>query len=660
MDVRLPNGRIISNVPEGMTREELFAKARAAGLMNEAETQPPQPPTERGTLFDPLLQGLTFGWADELGGMGARLGRRLAGAPEERIQRAGEQEVERQRAALADIRERSPYLSLGLEAGGALLSGGPAAKGLSGLYSGLRLGKIAAPVAAAATEGAIAGAGSAEEDRLAGAALGGVLGGGLAGALPVLGAAGRIGMEKLTPLTRKITESPTTTAGRVLGEYVTGAGETPARLLARQRQLGPEATFADIAGPSGQTLGQGVIQADVSGGALTTARREMAKRAAGSTQRLQTDLQDITGIRERLQPSLDAVRARQKAASAPAYQQAYQADISLTPKLKNLLDRPPMQTAWNQARDAAATRGENLPPFFQLDEFGDWKQAGVMPDMQAWDRMKQGIDRMIELETDTITGRLTPFGGDLTALKKELITELDDINPAYREARSIFAGDEAIQSAMRDGERFLNMRTREVTSAVKDMTDSEKESFLTGAMEAIREKMGRARAGEIGEFRFLEQANTKEKLRAIFPEGREGDRQLARLMRMLDRERTFASTQGALVGGSQTAMRQAAGEAVRTGAALPTTVEALTSPFRAGLQAAMQGASQAVSGLGTESIEQLGRLMFDPQQTSRAIAEMQQFGISPERMSDIMARYARGGAMVSPLLGLGAGEMMNQ
>ncbi len=658
MDVRLPNGVIIQGVPEGATREQVFAKARAAGLMTDAESQPPEPP--RGTFFDPLLQGFTLGFAEELGGAGAQIGRLLAGAPYERAKRAGQQEIERQRERLSEVRERARWTSLGAEITGAMATGAPLARGLMAGFGRLGLGGISSPVATAATEGAIAGAGAADEERLAGAVVGGSLGAGVAGALPLVGAVGRYGVEKASPLARKMFEGPQTAAGRVLGEYVTGAGETPARLLARQRQLGPEATFADIAGPSGQTLGQGVIQEDISGQALTTARREMAKRAAGSSKRLQTDLRDITGIEQRLQPTLDNTREIQKAAAAPLYNQAYQADISLTPKLKNLLNRPPMQKAWNEARDAAATRGEELPPFFQLDEFGDWQQADVMPDMQAWDRMKQGIDRMIERETDTITGRVSPAGRDLSILKRELVTELDEINPAYRDARQVFAGGEALQNAMRDGERFLNMKTREVTSAVKDMTNSEKEGFLVGAMEAIREKMGRARSGEIGEFRFLEQANTKEKLRAIFPEGRKGDKQLAQLMRMLDRERTFASTQGALVGGSQTAMRHAAGQAVKSGVALPTTLEALTSPGRALIQSGMQGASEAVSGLGRETIGKLSGMLFDPEQTSRAIAEMQKAGIPDVLMSDIMARYARGGAMISPLLGLGAGEMMNQ
>ncbi len=617
-------------------------------------------PTERGSLWDPAMQGLTFGWADELGSLGARLGARLAGAPEERIERAGQREAQRQRERLEDIRERMPLASLGLEAGGALVSGGPAAKGLMALGRGLGFGKVAAPIAAGTIEGGVAGAGAAEEDKVLGAILGAGTGGIFSAGMPLVGAGLRYGGEKVGPLAKKVFEGPQDTASRVLAESLQAAGITPAILRARQRQLGPEATFTDIAGPTGQTLGQGVIQAEKTGQALGTARRELAKRAGGATRRLQTDLQGITGIEQRLKPSLDAIRARQVAASAPAYNIAYDATISLTPKLKSILNRPPMQKAWNEAREAAATRGEELPPFFQLDEFGDWQKTDVMPDMRAWDRMKQGIDRMIEGETDAVTGRMTPRGRDLTSLKRELVDELDDINPVYKQARQIFAGDEAIQNAMRDGERFLNMKTREVTSAVNDMTGSEKQAFMTGAMEAVREKMGRARSGEIGEFRFLETANTKEKLRAMFPEGREGDKQLAELMRVLDRERTFATTQGQLIGGSQTALRQAAGEAITGRTAVPTIMEVLRNPLSGGVQAALQGTSQAIAGMGPRATAKLGEMLFDPEKTSRAMLEVQRRGISPMDWERLLERYATGGAMVSPMIGLGAGEMVNQ
>lgn len=619
-----------------------------------------QPAAPKGSLLDPLMQGLTFGYADELGGLGAELGSRLAGASPERIKSAGQREMGAQRGRLADVRDRMFWPSMALEVGGAIASGGPLLKGLTAGFRGLGLGNIAANVGSAGVEGALAGAGAADENRILGGTAGAMLGGTAAAGMPLVGAGAKVVGDKTLPYIRKALEAPSSTAGRVLSESMQHAGQTPTLLKARQRQLGPQATFADISGPAGQGLAQGVVQADLTGQALANARRELSKRAAGSTKRLQTDMQGITGINQRLQPTLDAVRARQRAAAAPAYEIAFRNDISLTPKLKNILARPPMQKAWNEARDAAATRGEELPPFLQLDEFGDWQKSGVMPDMGSWDRMKQGVDRMIEGETDAITGRVTPKGRDLSMLKKELVSELDEINPTYKTARQAFAGDEAIQNAMRDGERFLNMKTRQVTSAVKDMTDSEKEGFLTGAMEAIREKMGRARAGEIGEFKFLELGNAKEKLRSIFPEGRTGDKQLAEVLRTLDRERTFATIQGLVTGGSQTALRHSQGEALKTGVGMPSSIDMLTNPLRGGMQAALQGANKALSGIGQKPIAELGNMFFDPQQASRAILEMQRRGIKPVDLQAIMGRYAAGGARMAPLLGLGAGEMTNQ
>ena len=606
-----------------------------------------------GSYIEPIMQGLTFGFADELGGLGARIGRRLAGAPEERVEAAGEAETARQRQSLADIRERNPLGSAALEIGSSLLPGAGILRGVSALTSG----RVLPFIATGAGEGALAGAGAADENKGAGALIGGALGAGLAGAVPAVGLGVQRGVEALQPLVSRLREGPATTASRILGETLEGAGMTPEALRARQAQLGPEAMLADIGGPATEGLGQAVIQADKTGQAVLQARRAMGERGRRSTERLRRDIAETTGVSGRLQSTLDDVRARQQAASGSAYAQAYAHDISVTPKLKNLLNRPPMQRAFKEAQDAAATRGEELPAFMRLDDLGDWEQQGVVPDMQAWDRMKQGVDRLIEREIDPVTGRMTSKGRDLTKMKQELVAELDDINPDYAEARRIFAGDEAIQNAMREGEGFLGMKTREVKSAVKDMNDSEREAFLTGAVEAIREKMGRAREGEIGQFRFLETGNVREKLRDIFPAGQDGDRQLSEMLRILDRERTFATTQGQIIGGSQTALRQAAGRALETGARLPTSTEALTNPG-ALIGSAMQKASDVLSRTSDKAVSELGSMLFDPGNVESVIAEMQRRGIPQEEIMRFVNRFSMGSAALSPYAGMVGGRLV--
>lgn len=603
-----------------------------------------------GSYLDALLQGATLGWSDELGGIGAKLGSWMAGADPERTEQARQQEVAQQRAGLTALRERDPVGSFAAEVVGSIPT---AFGGLGAVQRGLQFMRPAAQmVTTGVLEGGITGAGAANEDRGTGAAVGAGMGGILAGALPAVGYGVQRGWKALDPLRRRLTEEPTTTAARVLSENLQAGGVSPAMLRSRQRQLGPQATIADIAGSAGVTLGQMAIQADPAN-SLLRARRVLEPRGIGSTRRLREEVAQATGITDRLQPSLDAVRERQQAIAAQTYARANAHEIPLTDKLKGLLARPPMRRAFEEAKEAAATRGEELPPLFKMDELGDWEQTGVLPDMPAWQRMKEGVDRLIESEVDPITGRMSSKGRDLSMMKDELLEELDDINPDYRQARNLFAGDEALQNAMRRGEQFLTMKTRDVEQAVRGMSDSEREGFLTGAVEAIREKMGRAREGEIGEFRFLETTNTREKLRKMFPAGREGDRQLAQLMRTLRRERTFATTRQQLIGNSQTALREAARRAAESGVAVPTSAEIISNPVRGTIQAGIQKAGRALSTISDKSMEELGRLVLDPNNVEAVISEMQRRGVPQEEIIRFVNRYSQGSAMAAPAATLG-------
>ena len=651
-----------------MTPREELAARRALAAQQAASAPPPSPaaaiPARPGGsfpgLWGPMMQGLTLGAADELGDLGVTLRRFFSGQPWEQARAAGARERGRQREDLAAVREEMPIASMGAEAAGALGTGAPLARGLMAGAQALRAGPVAAPIMTGGAEGGLAGFMAADENRLAGAGLGAGLGAGGTAAMGPIGAGAGKAWEAALPYTRKLFEGPRSAAGRIMTEQLQATGMTPAMLRARQRQLGPEAAFADVAGDAGIGLGQGVVQADKTGAVAAEARKRMRLRDQGSTERLRRDMAGVTGVSERLQPSLDAVRARQVAASEPAYATAYAQDINLTPKLKNLLERPPMRKAWAEARDAAATRGEELPPFMQLDEFGNWEQQGVMPDMRSWDRMKQGLDRLIDAQTDPVTGRVTPRGRDLVKMKGELTEELDAINPAYKRARQAFAGDAEIESAMRQGEKFLTMKTREVKSALEGATDSEREAFLVGATEAMRERMGRAKSGDIGEFRFLETTNVKEKLRDLFPKGREGDKALAELLRTLERERTFASTQGGLVGGSQTALRQAAREAVEGGGLSGSPAEFLANPMGASVAALTSRASEALGRTSPRAIREMGGMLVDPAQVGRAIREFEgRYELPTDIMQDI-GRNMRYGVPFAPLFGLGAGNYINE
>ncbi len=150
---------------------------------------------ESGSIVDPLLQGATFGFSDELGGFGSQIGKYLATGEWDSDQYyKGRDE---QRENLEAFAARNPKTALAAEIGGNLATAGLAGgvgKAVAGkaLASAPMLAQTLGTAAGAgAAEGALYGAGTAEEDALAGAIEGGltgaVLGAGTEGGAKLLG-----------------------------------------------------------------------------------------------------------------------------------------------------------------------------------------------------------------------------------------------------------------------------------------------------------------------------------------------------------------------------------------------------------------------------------------------------------------------------------------
>jgi hypothetical protein len=202
------------------------------------------------------------------------------------------------------------------------------------------------------------------------------------------------------------------------------------------------------------------------------------------------------------------------------------------------------------------------------------------------------------------------------------------------------------------------MKTRDVHQAVKGMSDSEKEAFLTGAVEAIREKIGRARTGEMGSFKFLETDNAMEKLRALFPEGREGTKALAQLARFIRNERTLRETDNMLLRGSQTQLRDAAANVLGGQVSIPTTAEAMSSPVRTGITGGLAKLGETLSKERQPTIDALAQMLFTSGNTQRAISELQRRGVPPKLIQQYMNRFSVGSAALAPAGGLLGGNAM--
>lgn len=180
MNVRLPNGTIISGVPEGTSRDEVRRRAIRAGI---AEAKDFNVPGKAEGTAAAATQGLTLGFADEIGAAVAapfaamQTGNSLGDAYR------GVRDAARARSDA--FSEANPGTALAAEIGGGLLTGavggGRALANTAGRQMLGRAGAIGAGMGAASGTG-YSDAASTEgllDDAASGAVVGGLLGAGL-------------------------------------------------------------------------------------------------------------------------------------------------------------------------------------------------------------------------------------------------------------------------------------------------------------------------------------------------------------------------------------------------------------------------------------------------------------------------------------------------
>lgn len=159
------------------------SEAQAGRGRSLPQVSDPRLAQTQSDILDPFVQGVTFGFADEMRGgvQGA-----LAAAQGGDFGSVYDQTVDESRNALSHERAVNPVGSFAAELAGGI----PTGMGLGGqlVGRGATLGARALTGAGVgAAQGAVYGAGSADENRLGGAAIGGLAGGVMGGAAPYIG-----------------------------------------------------------------------------------------------------------------------------------------------------------------------------------------------------------------------------------------------------------------------------------------------------------------------------------------------------------------------------------------------------------------------------------------------------------------------------------------
>lgn len=570
-------------MPDDLIQEEIRLLERKKELLQGVQ----QKNAGRfGSILTGIGQGLTFGFADEIGsGIQA-----LARAPfsPKTFGELYNESLDERRKFLESAQEEHPVLTgVGTVAGGIAQGGGVASAAKGVLTQIPRLVRVAGLGAA---EGAAFGAGTATEDRLAGAAKGAALG---AIAAPVASgvgtAVGRTISKVGAPIARAVANTPRRQASRIVSRAMELDELGPASVGSELSRLGPQSTLADL----GENLSGLARGATAKPGRARSIASNLLRDRQNTQQRRLLEAAGVDfDVGDFKRAFRDVMTLRQSSA-APKYEEAYASSLEITPRLQALLNRPTVKSALARANRIVQ------------DEGGGTGHVRVM------DAVKQDIDDRI--------GAALRQGKRNTArrllnIKRDLLAEVDAQVPAYKEAREIFSSEASLRDSANLGRSILTSKVNldDAELAIESMTAGERHAFQLGSIRGLIDKLEATPENRNVAGKLIESVRARDLLRVAFPD----DETFNRFLQTARAESVFSFTKNRVLGGSPTARIQE---------------EVTDLSKEAGLMSALRGGDPLSLGVqflrnigmgdvSDETLEEVSRLLFsqriNPQQVS--------------------------------------------
>lgn len=589
----------------------------------------------RGAL-SAYTQGGTLNLADEAAGGLAGIAAMVPGgqSPAEAVRST----IEAERESAKRFRKEHPALSFGAEMTGGVATGLAAGKALSAGKGAEAGGKAVArglgrTVAESAGVGAVTGAGASEggaKQRARGAAVGGtagaIFGAATYGAGKVLGrfldvfglrprgsAPAAEGAAEAADQTAPA--APEETAGRfarrvknAAGSVIESADDRANRkvleAMARDR-VGPEdvrglaqtsnkpVTIMDVGDPEGSVVGLGQATRSIPGPAKARLSERFRTRAEGAFGRIQSDLEDATGLQREFTPKLaEDIVAERAQKAAPLYEAAYAHGEVDDPVIRELMKKPSIQQAFGRAKAIAAEEGD---PTMAMVDLG-----ARPPDVKTLDYIKRGLDDMLYVgKRSTTEGGLGPTHlREIAKTRTALLDRLDEVVPAYAEARAQYAGDTALRDALEQGRaRFLLDDPRQIVQDLAGMSEGEQQMYRRGGIDAVMSMLGKKSDTSNIASKLEGTPDVRARVRALF----DTDEAAASFLKKLGLESRMSQSRAAF-GNSQTAEKLAAqADLLEEGRALPTYPTLWGTAMR-GLGTVARGAQRRFSSKVSESL----------------------------------------------------------
>ena len=531
-------------------------------------------------------------------------------------------EYERQRNQLREQQKQfgqdMPIVKTGLEIGGSLLVPFGAAKQVArlapeaqALVTGTTLtGQAARATGVGTATGAASGYGFAEKDEGTAAAVGGVFGGLLGGSVPIV-------VDKFGTLIKNVLNSAgigdqQTATSKMLASYLKKDNLTPTeaqQALDELRRIGvPNPVIADL-GKSLQDLAYSayVVQSKAKGGT----QNFLESRLIDQPNDIVKGLVEKAGLAKNVNgfEYLEALTANQKRMASQLYPDAYSKAISATP-FRQYVDRPVFQKAYEEAVKRAGVFGQTLPDLSAI------RNAQSVP-TDILHQIKIGLDRVIDAETDSVTKKMTGYGGDVVKVKNEFNDLIKSLNPEYKKANAEFADAERIKNAFKMGEDYQKLDPAEAASKIKKLNSDEKEAFRLGVMADVNNRLGTFKGGDFNK-QIFKSENQKLLLRNAFPD-QASYTEFSQYVKSLGQQ---SSTKQRVLGGSRTDENAAVREEANLLGSLATATATgdMLSMLRAGGTALLSRAK----GISSETSEALQKRLFtvDPIEQTAILQEL--------------------------------------
>lgn len=509
------------------------------------EKAPYSPLAETARAFG---QGLTFGTLDEIEAA-LRTGS-ISGA-----------EYEKQRNMLREQQkqfgEDVPYVKTPVEiVGGMALPFGVIGKGVKALapaeqalVTGTTLtGQAARGTALGAGTGALSGYGYAEKDAGEAAGLGAIFGGVLGGTVPIV-------IDKAGTLMRNVLNASgignqATASSKMLANYMQKDNLTPQEAqmaLDELRRIGvPNPVIADL-GKNLKDLAYSayVVQSKAKGATESF----LENRLIDQPNQIVKGLVEKAGLAKNVNgyEYLTSLAEEQASAASRAYPKAYSLAIDAVP-FRQYVDRPVFLKAYEEAQKRAAVYGEKLPDLSEV------KNAQSVP-TDILHQIKMGLDRVVEKETDAITGKVTGYGRDVIKVKNEFNDLIKAKNLDYAKANAEFADAERIKNSFEMGQKYQSLDVQEAAEKLKGFNEAEREAFRLGMIADINKRVGDFKGGDFTR-QVFKSDNQKLLVRYAFDDQAKYN-EFSQFVKGLTEQ---SKTAKALIGGSKTGERLATQE----------------------------------------------------------------------------------------------------